>query len=623
MQFSLIELSKRKRGKTNLPDKLQWDRRKWPATTTAAAFPRREEAQGVNDIETTAAGHPEGGHGLEVVIEMAAGELSGRAVTSHPITLVVGAMSSSHRRDHSPPSSLSVTSDSEDVRKRKSKREKDKHKDAKRSRERMDSESPSSDAESHRSRDKKKKKKKKKSDKEKKKRKKEKRAESSDSDSSADSVHRSAITGKKLKLKVKKTTDDRVRDVNRSQLLSHLNQIRDISDVSDGISNFAHGVVGDGAWTRPDDGSSSGNSAQGDSGASMMPGLEGVSVPDTIAKLFQKLSAASGVTGAILIATGLVFCFLGRRLFKPTLFLTGFFIGGTFLILNLLQKKFGNISDVIYVICILIAGLVVGGLCLCFFKLALLALGALLGLVIAQLILMAGVGNLVDGGTRTVIIVVLMLLTALLVLFTEHMVITLSTALTGATAVTLGIDVYVHTGLTVIITMILQYSLPPIKSIPPKAWGLAGGGLGLAILGIIVQMRVARGRKWRKEEAGVGAVVVGDRGVEGGGHGILHRHHHMHMPTHGTMEEEPISNGPTPLPPAFLPFRGGPTQAPHMAHRNVSPMGQSMLPAGPSGWNSRWDTLWNGRPDRRNLEMGSGWFGGGGRDMGEVKYRYV
>ena len=65
---------------------------------------------------------------------------------------------------------------------------------------------------------------------------------------------------------------------------------------------------------------------------------------------------------------------------------------------------FGERKDVVYVICVLVVGGIVGGLCLCFLKLALVALGALLGLVFAQLLLMCGIGSLIDGTTRTIII---------------------------------------------------------------------------------------------------------------------------------------------------------------------------------------------------------------------------
>ncbi|KAJ3023977.1 Homocysteine synthase [Thoreauomyces humboldtii] len=42
-----------------------------------------------------------------------------------------------------------------------------------------------------------------------------------------DEIRRSAITGKKIKLKVHKTSDDKAREMNRTQLLQHLNQMYD------------------------------------------------------------------------------------------------------------------------------------------------------------------------------------------------------------------------------------------------------------------------------------------------------------------------------------------------------------------------------------------------------------
>ncbi|KAJ3178628.1 hypothetical protein HDU87_003451 [Geranomyces variabilis] len=40
-------------------------------------------------------------------------------------------------------------------------------------------------------------------------------------------VRRSAITGKKLKMKVHKDSEDKAREINRNQLLQHLNHMYD------------------------------------------------------------------------------------------------------------------------------------------------------------------------------------------------------------------------------------------------------------------------------------------------------------------------------------------------------------------------------------------------------------
>ena len=75
----------------------------------------------------------------------------------------------------------------------------------------------------------KKEKKRKKSDKEKKKKKKRKRSESADSSSSSGSddsnVVRSAISGKRIRMKVDKTPDDLARDEGRKAMLRYMNQV--------------------------------------------------------------------------------------------------------------------------------------------------------------------------------------------------------------------------------------------------------------------------------------------------------------------------------------------------------------------------------------------------------------
>ncbi|KAJ3040284.1 hypothetical protein HK097_002597, partial [Rhizophlyctis rosea] len=277
------------------------------------------------------------------------------------------------------------------------------------------------------------------------------------------------------------------------------------------LRNWAEGVVGDGGWdvAPENEGSARGNKTEK---ADVIPLIPDVLVPEPVERLLGKLTIASGITGALFIATGFIFCFLGRKLFKPTLFLAGFYMGGiaAYLILNKIQTHmdFGDKKDVVYVICVLVVGAIVGGLCLCFLKLALLALGALLGLVFAQLILMCGIGSLIDGTTRTVIVVIFMILTAILVVCTERTTITLGTSFIGATVAIIGIDVFAHTGLTAVITMLLQYTLPPVSSIPPKAWGLLAAGIVLAIIGAIVQFKSPLRHKHDKWRSAHGAPLI-------------------------------------------------------------------------------------------------------------------
>ncbi|KAI9201880.1 uncharacterized protein BJ171DRAFT_584776 [Polychytrium aggregatum] len=71
-----------------------------------------------------------------------------------------------------------------------------------------------------------KKEKKEKKDKKKKSKKSKKESSSDSSDGDSDGP-RSAITGKKIKLKVSKSSEDKARDKNRQDLLLHLNQMYD------------------------------------------------------------------------------------------------------------------------------------------------------------------------------------------------------------------------------------------------------------------------------------------------------------------------------------------------------------------------------------------------------------
>lgn len=42
----------------------------------------------------------------------------------------------------------------------------------------------------------------------------------------------------------------------------------------------------------------------------------------------QSVTLQSAITGIVLIVTGVVFCFFGRKVYRLTLFLIGFYVGG-------------------------------------------------------------------------------------------------------------------------------------------------------------------------------------------------------------------------------------------------------------------------------------------------------
>ena len=203
-----------------------------------------------------------------------------------------------------------------------------------------------------------------------------------------------------------------------------------------------------------------------------------------------------------------------------------------------------------------------------------------------------------------------MILTAILVVCTERTIITIGTAFIGATVVVIGIDVFARTGLTAAITTLLQYSLPPASSIPAKAWGLAGGGIVLAIVGAMVQFKaphVRKHEKWRSAH-GTPMIVTSHAPAPYTNQPIAG----PHTPTHGHMQ----------LPPAFLPINHA--DAPEMTHRDRgmgSPSGRSFLQGMSPQLSARLDALWNGGVARGgDLEAGQRYLG---RDDGEIKMRYV
>jgi len=81
---------------------------------------------------------------------------------------------------------------------------------------------------------------------------------------------------------------------------------------------------------------------------------------------------------------GLLYCFIGYRLFRPTLFIAGFFISAqiAFSIMST-TNTFAHMDDQkwMYLIAILV-GFVGGSLAICFWTLGVYLIGALLGYVL-------------------------------------------------------------------------------------------------------------------------------------------------------------------------------------------------------------------------------------------------
>ncbi|KAJ3130448.1 hypothetical protein HK098_000013 [Nowakowskiella sp. JEL0407] len=215
--------------------------------------------------------------------------------------------------------------------------------------------------------------------------------------------------------------------------------------------------------------------------------------PSHIFEAIRNLQISSSIVSIILMVKGLFFCLMGQRLMRPTLFLTGAYIGviGSFLCLNAIQNKtgsFGSNTDWIYFgVCIGIA--IIIGLIFC--KLVLLgciALGGLLGYCAANLALVAGLGAVMDSKATIIFVVVLVVVGAVSVFFMEKYVIIFGTAIAGAFSFVVGLDTFLGTGFNELFRMVMNAQMPELKSIPEKVWIMCGGILFLTLIGITVQL---------------------------------------------------------------------------------------------------------------------------------------
>ncbi|KAI9358895.1 hypothetical protein DFJ73DRAFT_793904 [Zopfochytrium polystomum] len=155
------------------------------------------------------------------------------------------------------------------------------------------------------------------------------------------------------------------------------------------------------------------------------------------------LNIYTGIGAAILIATGIALVFFGHRIFKAVLFIAVEYKTG-----NLFAGG-GDHRDLIYLIVCLVAGFAGGFLMMCLWKLGLAVIGALLGFVLATIILSFVSGGTISSGIgRSIFILLMTLAFSILIQFFERPLLILATAATGAFALVVGLDIFVGTGFT-------------------------------------------------------------------------------------------------------------------------------------------------------------------------------
>ncbi|CAG8642924.1 10339_t:CDS:2, partial [Scutellospora calospora] len=118
-----------------------------------------------------------------------------------------------------------------------------------------------------------------------------------------------------------------------------------------------------------------------------VPNVPGSNTSPTagVAEMTGPLTPHAIIVGIILIITGFIFCFFGRKIYHLTLFLIGFYVGAIAMWMALINNEppggYGgsNSNMTIILVVSLAAGLIVGMLFICCADFAVWLLGALAG----------------------------------------------------------------------------------------------------------------------------------------------------------------------------------------------------------------------------------------------------
>jgi len=201
----------------------------------------------------------------------------------------------------------------------------------------------------------------------------------------------------------------------------------------------------------------------------------------------------------LLIILGLAYAFTGYRLFRPTLFITGFFIFGNIAIMALTAGRHALPSDHTTARFIILgvalgAGVLGGLLAVCCYSLGVFLIGALGGLILYQTIVnIAGIGT---PWVQAILAIVCVILGMVLIKFFERPVIIIVTAIAGGFIAVAGIDVVINMGLVHTAMERLRGNGGHIEE---AMWYELAAAVVVAVLGMLVQFRKFGDRKFGKQ----------------------------------------------------------------------------------------------------------------------------
>ncbi|CAO3566655.1 unnamed protein product [Mortierella alpina] len=236
------------------------------------------------------------------------------------------------------------------------------------------------------------------------------------------------------------------------------------------------------------------------------PGDVDITAPDPTGKdgaLF-KITVSGTIVAIVLMVAGFLFAFFGHKFFKITLFLAGFYVFSTLAWIALRNAEpsagYGANAQWIYLGVAGAAGILGGGLFLCFWRLGFAAIGAIAGFYLAIFILSWSSQGVISNGTgRTIFIVACVIVGIILTFFVERHVVIIGTAIVGSGSFFVGLDNFVNTGFSAAFTAFLSgkghEALLGTNGyvVSPKIYGMLAGTLAMMVIGACFQYYKHRG----------------------------------------------------------------------------------------------------------------------------------
>ncbi|KAI3638331.1 hypothetical protein MIR68_003942 [Amoeboaphelidium protococcarum] len=211
----------------------------------------------------------------------------------------------------------------------------------------------------------------------------------------------------------------------------------------------------------------------------------------------QAQDGANIFMGVLIMLTGLVFLFFGRRMFKPALFLAGFYVFAGLMYVILVhmetfkkdgQSNWGSSRTTIYICSSIAAGIVGGFILSAFWKLGLFAMGGLGGFTVAIYIMSWSSKTLIQNDSgRTVLIVFLCVIGGITAMFFENHLIIISTSFAGAYGLMYGVDTFLNSGFRNAASSILRGHPADYQIHDSRVYTLLGCMLACFAVGLAVQ----------------------------------------------------------------------------------------------------------------------------------------